>query len=136
MTVRLRRLPNGTTVLSHCCKTTRAPDELRQRGPLGHSLPDPAGDAEEPLVVAAPEQEGHLAPPAPGRPLSQGLRKCPLPSSALMLRTTRDSSEPATGCARRFRFEPREQESGSRFDRVCPAGREPRHCSATKAAMP
>ena len=42
-----------------------------------------------------------------------------------------DSYEPATGCARRFRFEPTEQEltSGSRVDRLCTAGHQPRSCS-------
>ena len=48
-----------------------------------------------------------------------------------------DSYEPATGCARRFWFEPTEQEltSGSRFDRLCTAGHQPRSCSGTKGAM-
>jgi hypothetical protein len=58
-------------------------------------------------------------------------------TTALMLGTTRGSYEPATGCARRFRFEPTEREpsSGSRLHRVCPAGHQPRPCSATKGAM-
>src|SRR5450755_617983 len=46
---------------------------------------------------------------------------------------TTDSYEPATGCARlSVRADGAGADLGSQFDRVCPAGRQPRSCSATQ----
>jgi hypothetical protein len=44
-------------------------------------------------------------------PLAQGLREPGATSSSLPPRTTGGSDKPATGCARRFRFEPTKQSS-------------------------
>jgi hypothetical protein len=67
-----------------------------------------------------------LRPSATPSPARSSIRRCPgrhgsVPShiakrqsgAALSLRTTKDSYEPATGCARRFRFEPAEREPTS-----------------------
>src|SRR5665811_1892222 len=46
---------------------------------------------------------------------------------------TTDSYEPVTGCARlSVRADGAGADLGSQFDRVCPAGRQPRSCSATQ----
>ena len=123
---RPRASPRVRKQCQHCRRSRRrshvaADAALRVSHERSHHEPDLE------IVATGAIQQSTAGRAAGARRLPLRLREQPRQrrTTTLLVWTTRDSYERATGCARRVRFEPTEQEptSGSRPDRVWRASR-------------